>query len=250
MKCLLICYNLSMVINMNLKLDLWAKEDVIRFEDYLYSLRRIEKIDWTKNIVCTKMDTLAIVLPDLKKMAKEIYKGDYISYLDLMPHKYFESLITDAFLISLIKDYKLQIKYINKLSKYIDSWSVTDTLKFSIKNHEDDYIDYAKELLISKETYKRRIGVRILFSYTRLDSYIDQIFSIIDTLKDEEEYYVNMAVAWLLCELMIKQRDKTLKYLKKHNLNKFTINKMISKCRDSFRISKEDKEFLLKYREK
>ena len=235
---------------MELKKDKWTKEDIIDFENYLYSLRREEKINWTKNIVCTKMDTLAIVLPDLKKLAKEIYKGEYISYLNLMPHEYFESLITDAFLISLIKDFKIRIKYINKLIKYTDSWSVTDTLKFSIKNHEDEYLEYAKELIKSKETYARRTGIRILFSYTRLDNYIDEIFNIINTLKDEEEYYVNMAVAWLLCELMIKQRNKTLNYLKNHNLNKFTINKMISKCRDSFRVSVQDKELLLMYKEK
>ena len=233
---------------MDLRIEKWKKEDITRFDKFLYGLRREEKIKWTQNIVCTKMDTLAIVLPDLKKYAKEIFKGNYEFYLDLMPHKYFESLITDAFVISFIKDYKIQMKYINKLIKYIDSWSVTDTLKFSIKNHEDEYLKYAKELINSKETYARRIGVRILFSYTRLDDYIDQIFRIIDSLKDEEEYYVNMAIAWLLCELMIKQRDRTLKYLKNHNLNKFTINKMISKCRDSFRVSEEDKEFLLKYK--
>ena len=235
---------------MNLIIDNWNNEEISSFDKYLYSLRREEKIDWTRNIVNTKMDLLAILLPDLKKMAKEIYKGNYISYLELMPHRYFESLITDAFLISLIKDYKIQIKYINKLSKYIDSWSVTDTLKFSIKNNEDVYLDYAKELLKSKEPYTRRIGVRILFSFVNLNDYVDQIFSIIDTLKGEEEYYVNMAVAWLLCELMIKQRDKTIDYLKHHNLNKFTINKMISKCRDSYRVSNTDKEMLLKYRVK
>ena len=235
---------------MNLIIDNWNNEEINSFDNYLYSLRREEKIDWTRNIVNTKMDLLAIILPDLKKMAKEIYKGNYISYLELMPHRYFESLITDAFLISLIKDYKIQIKYINKLSKYIDSWSVTDTLKFSIKNNEDVYLEYAKKLLKSKEPYTRRIGVRILFSFVNLNDYVDQIFSIIDTLKDEEEYYVNMAVAWLLCELMIKQRDKTIDYLKHHNLNKFTINKMISKCRDSYRVSNTDKEMLLKYRVK
>lgn len=235
---------------MNLKIDKWTKEDIKEFEDYLYSLRREDKINWTKNIVCTNIETLAIVLPDLKKLAKEIYKGNYESYLNLMPHKYFESLITNAFLISLIKDYKVQIKYINKLIKYIDSWSVTDTLKFSIKNHEDEYFDYAKELIESSETYARRIGIRILFSYIKLDDYVDQIFTTISLLKCEEEYYVNMATSWLLCELMIKQRNKTLKYLSNHKLNKFTINKMISKCRDSFRITKEDKELLLKYKVK
>ena len=32
--------------------------------------------------------------------------------------------------------------------------------------------------------------------------------------------------------------------------NKFTINKAISKCRDSFRVSEEDKNLLLKYKSK
>ena len=59
-----------------------------------------------------------------------------------------------------------------------------------------------------------------------------------------------MAIAWLLCELMIYNRDMTLKYLEHNNLNIFTINKAISKCRDSYRVSKEDKELLLNFRTK
>ncbi len=74
------------------------------------------------------------------------------------------------------------------------------------------------------------------------------MFEIIDTLNKEKEYYVNMAVAWLCCELMIKNRDKFLAYLKHHNLNDFTVNKAISKCRDSYRVSEKDKELLLKYK--
>ena len=73
------------------------------------------------------------------------------------------------------------------------------------------------------------------------------MLKIIDTLNKEKEYYVNMAVAWLCCELMIKSRKEFLAYLKHHKLNDFTINKAISKCRDSFRVSQEDKEMLLKY---
>ena len=52
---------------MDLRIEKWKKEDITRFDKFLYGLRREEKIKWTQNIVCTKMDTLAIVLPDLKK---------------------------------------------------------------------------------------------------------------------------------------------------------------------------------------
>ena len=57
-----------------------------------------------------------------------------------------------------------------------------------------------------------------------------------------------MAVAWLCCELMIKNRNKFLEYLKHNKLNDFTVNKTISKCRDSFRVSAKDKELLLKFK--
>ena len=47
---------------------------------------------------------------------------------------------------------------------------------------------------------------------------------------------------------MIKRRKETLAYLKHHHLNTFVLNKFISKCHDSFRISAEDKELLKTYR--
>ena len=57
-----------------------------------------------------------------------------------------------------------------------------------------------------------------------------------------------MMNAWLLCNLFIKRREKTISFLQNNKLNKFTINKGISKCRDSFRVSKEDKEYLLRFK--
>ena len=47
---------------------------------------------------------------------------------------------------------------------------------------------------------------------------------------------------------MIKNSDKMVEYLNHHHLNDFTVNKAISKCRDSFRVSSKDKEMLLKYK--
>lgn len=232
----------------NLTKDTWNKEDLSVFEDELYSLRKEDKIQFTKNVVNTKMNVLAISLKDLKKYAGDIYKGNYCSYLDLMAHRYFESTITDAFVISRIKDFNLQKKYILKLSKYIDNWSTVDTLKFNIKGQEQKYLDFSKELLTSSKVFNRRIGIRILFSFTKDPNYTDNILEILKTMDNEEEYYVNMACSWLLCELVIKQRDKAIDFIKSNRNNKFMINKAISKCSDSFRVSETDKTLLKKYR--
>ena len=232
---------------MELIKDKWNKRDIEQFNKQLASLQRPEKMDFTIKTINTKLQVLAIPRPELRKIANQIYKGNYISFLDAFNNKYYENTIINAILINNIKDIKTKKYYISKLK--IDNWSTVDILKFNIKNQEQEYLNLAKEYLKSKKEFVRRIGVRILFNYTENED-LTEIFDIINSLQNEEKYYVNMAVAWLMCELMIKNRNQLLKYLENHKLNDFTINKTISKCRDSYRISKEDKEFLLKYRVK
>ena len=223
----------------------WTKQDIKEFNKYLESIKREDKIEFSKKTVNTKMEVLGINLPTCKEIAKKIHEGNFLSFLEKNDYKYFENTIVSAFLINYIKDVEEKEKYINML--YMDNWATVDTLKYNIKKQEKEFLDLAKKYIKSKETFKRRVGVRILFSYTSTE-YVDEIFKIIDTIYKEKEYYVNMAVAWLCCELMIKNRDKFLEYLNHHHLNDFTINKAISKCRDSFRVSEKDKEMLLKYK--
>lgn len=232
---------------MELIKEKWNNKHIEELNQYLESIGRPEKMDFTIKTINTKMQVLAIPIPELRKIANQIYKGNYISFLDAFNNKYYENTIINAILINNIKDIKTKKYYISKLK--IDNWSTVDILKFNIKNQEQEYLNLAKEYLKSKEEFVRRIGVRILFNYTENED-LTEIFDIINSLQNEEKYYVNMAVAWLMCELMIKNRNQTLKYLEKHRLNDFTINKTIGKCRDSYRVSKEDKEFLLKYRVK
>ena len=81
------------------------------------------------------------------------------------------------------------------------------------------------------------------------EEYIDKIFKIIDNIKNEE-YYVEMGIAWLVAELYIKFPKQTMKYLKNNKLNKFTYNKALQKARESYRVSKEEKEILNKMKRK
>ena len=230
---------------MNLDREKWTKKDITEFNKYLESLKQEEKIEFTKRIVNTKMEVLGIPVPALRNVAKEIQKGNVLTFLDQEDNKFYENTMINACLVNTIKDFDTHKEYLEKL--YLDNWSTVDILKFNIKDKERDYLKLAKQYLKSKEPFIRRVGVRILFSYTKQDD-VEKIFKIIDTLYKEQEYYVNMAVAWLVCELMIHNREKTLAYLEHHHLNDFTINKASSKCRDSFRVSKEDKKLLLKYK--
>jgi len=232
---------------MDFKQEKWTVQKVKELNKYIEGIKQEDKIDFTKKTVNTNMDVLGIPIPILRKISKEIFKGNYQNYLDLKNNKYYENTIINACLTNEIKDFEKRKHYLDEL--YIDNWSTCDVLSFKIKGLEKEYWNLSMEYLKSEDAFKRRVGIRILFSYKNTE-YIDKIFEVIDKFYDEEEYYVNMSIAWLICELMIYNREKTLKYLKQHHLNKFTVNKAISKCRDSYRISKEDKEILLKYRQK
>lgn len=233
---------------MDLIKNKWTNEDIKLFQKYMYSLKNKEKVYWTKNILKTNLNCLAIKTPILKNMAKEIFKGNYLSFLDYMLFDYYENTVINAILISKIKDFDLMKKYLDIYSSKVESWGSCDCLSFNIKNNEDKFLSLSKEYIKSDKPFVRRIGILILFSFINYSKYLDDIFNILDSFLYEEEYYVNMVNAWLLCELFIKQKEKTIFYLDNNNLNSFTLNKMIQKCRDSYRISKEDKDMLLKYK--
>jgi len=230
--------------------DNWTLNDIKELEIYLENIKNEEKVEWTRKIINTKLKVLAIKLPKIKEIAKEILKGNYLSFLDIMPDNSFEELTISGYLISEIKDFKVQEKYLKKYALKCDNWSNCDTLSFKIKNNEENYLKLSKKFIKSASPFVRRVGIDILFALLKTDQYLNDIYNILDSFENETEYYVNMVNAWLLCELVIKHRNQTIEYLKNNHLNNFTINKGIQKCCDSFRITVEDKEMLKKYKRK
>ena len=236
---------------MELKKDKWTISDTEEFNSYLLTFSKgKEKSIWEQKIVNTNKKCIAVPSPKLKENAKEIFKGNFISFIDLWIMDNHSSISIIGYLICKIKDFDLMKKYLDIYSAQIDNWAHCDLLKFKItKNNANRFIKLSETYLQSKLTFQRRIGLIILFNFIDKE-HIDYVLETCNKLYNENEYYVNMANAWLLCECLIKEREKTLKFLEHHSLNLFTLNKMISKCRDSFRVSEEDKNLLLKYKSK
>lgn len=233
---------------MNLVREKWNKEDGQKFIGYLETFKNEEKIEWSKNSLNTNLPVLAIKTPIIKDIVKKINEGNYISFLNLELNEYYENSAINGFLISGIKDFETMKKYLDKYVLTIDNWASCDLLSFNIKNNEKEFYDLSLEYINNEKPFIKRVGLNILFKFIDYDEYIDKIFSIMNRFYNEKHYYVNMMNAWLFCECFIKRRNKTIVFLKHHKLNKFTINKGISKCRDSYRVSAEDKEMLLKYK--
>lgn len=237
---------------MELTREHWSKEDIPEFQRYLLSFSKGEENGkWEQRIVNTKLPCIAVPSPEVKRIANEISKGNYREFLDLWIWENFTNTSVNGSVICKIKDFNLMVKYLDKHLKKCDNWATCDLLKFPINaKNKGQYFELSQRYVKSPETFVRRAGMTILLRLAGDDLYIDRILETLNSFYGEQEYYVNMVNAWVFAECFIKQREKTLKFLKTHKMNKFTVNKGISKCRDSFRVSDEDKEMLLQYRQK
>lgn len=229
-----------------MKLEKWNKDEYDKYINYLISLGEKDYKDFSKKLIDTKYKMLGIRLPKLRSIAKEIVKGNYQEYLRYNNPKYYEEVMIKGFVIAYSKSEDILNKYLYEQIESIDNWSLCDSfcnsLKLIIKGKEK-YFSLFKELSLSNKEYYIRVGlITILGNYID-DNHIAEIFKILDNVS-LDTYYVNMANAWLLCECFIKQRNKTLKYLELSKLNAFSFNKGIQKCIESYRVSKEDKDYL------
>lgn len=237
-----------MVENMDLIKDNWTAQDVKDFQNWEFELKGDEyNCKWEQRIVNTTLECFARTSEKTKVVAKQIQKGNFYSFLDLIDIKtHFDSLVC-VYLINKIKDFELREKYLDKFILTIDNWASVDTLKFD-KLDYDKLAELSKKYLKSDFLFARRVGVKICFELIKNPMYLGYAFEVLDSLETETEYYVNMCGAWLLAECVTKYCEQTIKYLEKHKTNDFIVNKGIQKCRDSFRIPQEKKDELLKFK--
>ena len=215
----------------------------------LFSLQDIKYRDFQSKLFPTLSSDVMIGVrtPELRKLSKKMIKeNNYLSFLEELPHKYFDENQLHAFIISNLKDYNECIKYTNKFLPYVDNWATCDQMSPKIfKNNLDKLLVEIKRWIKSKETYTIRFGMGMLMQYYLDDNFKLEYLDMVAKVKSEE-YYVKMMQAWFFATALAKQYDKTLPYIKDNKLDNWVHNKTIQKAIESYRITNEQKEELKK----
>ena len=231
---------------MNLNINKWTEEIYQEYLNYLISLGETKYGEFSSKLTPTKYELIGIRIPNLRQIAKNITKGDYQSFLEHSQDKYFEEVLIEGLVIASIKDEEVFIDYFNQYIKKIDNWAINDVFCNSIVLFKDEkYFDLCLKLALSDSEFISRVGLISILSHYVSDNNLELIFNTLDNLKSDA-YYTKMAAAWLLCDCYIKHPIKTNEYLKISKLNNWTYNKAIQKMKESYRVSKEDKEYLNK----
>ena len=236
---------------MNLNIN-WTKLDYQNFLSYLNDQQDLKYRDFHKSLLNADVNLIGIRTPKLKKIAKEISLGNYDNFIKLNTHKYYEETIIHALVISNLKDINIVINYIDNFLNYIDNWATCDILCGSLKivnKNKEIFFNYIKNKIKNPNPWIKRFCFVLLLDYLLEDKYIKEIFNLTNKY-NTKDYYVNMAIAWLISIAYIKNKNDTINYLKNNKLDNFTHNKAIQKIKESTRTTLEDKELIKNLRRK
>ena len=228
----------------------WTLETYQSFLKELKTLADPSYLDFNKKIVFSKYEMYGIRIPILRNIAKKIKTTNIIEFLDNTIPTTYEEIFLRGLIISYLKDYNTFLYYFNDYLKYIDNWAICDMVVASLKIIKKNKVSFEKEikkLLKSKEEYFIRVGIIALMDYYIEKDKLNDLFTYLDNINNSA-YYVHMAIAWMVSIMYIKFPLETEEYLKNNKLPSITHNKAIQKIRESTRVSKENKDYLLKYK--
>ncbi len=180
---------------------------------------------------------LGIKIPLLRSLIKEVKDDKSFDPQKLKLNQYLEyNLSYLAISLERLNDIKSQMEFLSINLVYAKGWQVTDTLvsyvrKLSFK----EYFPYFKDLIQSKDTFTRRFAIVLMRRFAS-DKDISKAFTY---LKDDKEYYVEMAWAWLIADVMVYQPSQALLILKRKQLSSTIKKKATQKIRDSYRVDEE-----------
>ncbi len=219
--------------------------DKVRRE--LILLRDEKYLAFHRRLLPPSVCLLGVRIPDLKKLAKRMAKEYGEEYLKNASMELYEEVTLYGLVLSFWKaPYQKKKPYLDLFVSSIDNWATCDVVSaqflVSVKEKETFFSDlllYQK----SKKEYVRRFSIVALFHYLE-PPYLEEILRRVENVK-KEDYYVSMAVAWLLSNFYIKYKERFLAYfLEEQHLDDLTYQRTIQKILDSTRVSKEEKDFL------
>ena len=134
-----------------------------------------------------------------------------------------------------LKTAEERMTFIHKNLLFSDWWHTDQIISYVADLDFDMALQYARRYIRSEDPFIRRWGY-VLFISRLCKGHALQLLPL---MHDDEEYYVQMAEAWLIAELAVHEPEAVHHWLSQNGL-KYSINgKAIQKICDSFRISDE-----------
>lgn len=196
---------------------------------------------------------LGVRMPKVRSLAKKLAKDHPKEYIEAARkaekdgRAYHEEYLLHGIIIGSMKcSVEERKKLLDAFVPVIDSWAICDSVCISCKfmqKQPEEWYAYLEKYLKSTREYEIRFGVVCLLDYYITEEYLERTLKWMDKIS-HDGYYVKMAVAWAVSMCFVKFPEETRGFLMENHMDDFTHNKAIQKIRESYKVSKEDKEWV------
>ena len=129
--------------------------------DALFSLRdenyRLMLLRLIPNI--PRESIIGVRTPELRRLAKELEDGE--SFLNSLPHRYFEENQVHSFLLEKDKDFEAVISRVEDFLPHVDNWATCDQLSPKVfRKHRGELLPHSCRWVASDHPYTIRFMVR------------------------------------------------------------------------------------------
>ena len=196
--------------------------------------------DFIAKLVPTiEKDTIiGVRMGDLRRLAREIIKNSNLDIFNEAKFYYREEKLLYALCIfKMSESFDAAMDALDKFLPYINSWEVTDLIAGEIIIKEvqrEKAFQKALSYVHSSDEYTIRLGLVIMNKKYNDEAHIEKILDALKSIS-LDAYYVNMASAWLLCELYFTDKAKVDEFLSSESIS-MDIKKMTrQKIRESLK---------------
>ena len=194
-----------MMIYKDILFELNEKADK-KYKDFIAKL--VPTID-KDSIIGVRMGALRHLAREIKKEANlDIFNEAKFYYRE-------EKLLYALCLFKMSESFDKAMEALDEFLPYIDSWEVTDLIAGEIIIKEaqcEEAFQKALSYMHGEDEYTVRLGLVILNRKFNDEEHIDKILAALKSIS-LDAYYVNMAAAWLLCELYFTDKAKVDEFL-------------------------------------
>lgn len=213
----------------------------LQFLDELKAFAEDTFAAFQKKLIFTNQNILGVRTPVLRQLAKR-YAKEIETFFNF-PDEYYEVTFIKLTMVSLLP-YEKFVAYLPKCIMLMDNWAVCDSFKAEcIKKNKEQFLPVLQSVFEHNTEFAQRyVLVALLADYVSTE-YLQTVTLYLQRA-DCSQYYVHMAAAWLAAELLIKEYAFGVEWLQKRLLPMKTHNKAIQKAIESYRLTREQKEFL------
>ena len=187
--------------------------------------------------------------PDLERIAKTLDPG----FLDEpLQDTYEYSVLYGMKCADKRLDPEQHIRYLTRWLATNDNWAANDLVSSRqkwIRKYKKEMIPTLEKWHQTNEPWKQRFVYTLLLMHYKETKDEEVIFDFLSR-PFVQEYYVQMAVAWLLCEMLIRSPERTETFLDQSALDPFTKQKAFQKAVESRRIGYAKKQLYRQHKKK